>query len=203
MRFFKVWNLELNPKCNRVLVVKYCEHLWTQYDFLFTTVARGQDAALHKNVFLLRMFKLNFWSARGIQLTCCTWNPIQAMRDTSTMPSEFSEVGGSLVSEENQLPFQMSLGEPGGSSKSPKEMMIKISNGSNPLKPNWQENLRQNSAASKDTIPHHRAGKLGFEARITVRVESGWCDPKFHGLSKTQNKWNTSAHTYSKYLKIS
>ena len=37
--------------------------------------------------------------------------------------------------------------------------------------------------------------------RITMRVESGWCDPTFHGFSKKQNKRTTSAHTYSNISK--
>lgn len=155
--------------------------------------------ALHQNVLSLNWI---FGSAHGIQLTCCIWNP------NCTTPSEFSEVGGSLVSEENQLPFQMSLGEPGGSSKSQKKKMITIKIikiHQNPIPKTKNKKIHDTKVLLPRT-PSLITGPASSGSRpdrITMRVESGWCDPKFHGFSKTQNKGNTSAHTYSKYLKIS
>lgn len=123
----------------------------------------------------------------------------------STTPSEFSEVGGSLVSEENQLPFQMSLGEPGGSSKSQKKKDDHNQNNQNPIDPIPKtKNKKIHDTKVLPRTPSLITGPASSGSRpdrITMRVESGWCDPKFHGFSKTQNKGNTSAHTYSNISK--
>ena len=141
--------------------------------------------------------ELNFGSAHGIQLTCCTWNPnssqvssprsvevwsLKKISCPSRCPLVSQEV---LQNHKKKDDHNQNLMDPIPKTKNKKIHDTKV------LLPRTPSLIT--GPASSGSRPD----------RITMRVESGWCDPKFHGFSKTQNKGNTSAHTYSKYLKIS